>query len=208
MLEFPYVPHYWKHGSKFKRLNEGFKKPLHVIGYDTETCKGEIETQQFHTNISEDIHWVNRENILDKFLAYLSKFNGFNVMFCFNAQFDLCLVLRKFIDLFEQDDFEINYNGWKIKVFCSRNWFAEFSNGRTHVAFKDIHCYFTGSLASVARAFGLDIGKLAMPEGLGYKHFTRKDAHFIKYAMMDARLCYEMGVKIIEMHEFFDIPLS
>ena len=209
MIEFPFVPHWWRYGSKFTKLEDNYTKPDYIIGFDTETCNGEIITMQFSSSRGDVIKECNVSNSLDVFFNYLETFNGNIIVYCFNASFDLPQVFRKFLDLFQQDDFEIQTRGWQCKVFCSRNWHSIFKSTKNHVFFLDIHCYFSGNLKSVSASFGLEVGKLDRPEGLGYKKFNiKKDHVFVEYALMDARLCYLMGLKIDEMHEHYDIPQS
>jgi hypothetical protein len=223
MLDFPYIPKYWPKGKKFMRLEKGYVPPIYIIGYDTETYDGDILTQQFTTldsngkTIDKQTQFVNDENVLDKFLDYLESYPSYalshsGIVFCFNAKFDLAILLRKFINNFLQDQFEIKYRDWKIKVFCSKNWYASFDyqidNFKYHFQFLDIQCFFSGSLESVAKTFQCDIGKLKRPENLGYIRFKKSDTDFMEYAQHDATLCAEIGYKILEMHAEFDIPIS
>ncbi len=206
MLDFPKIPIWW--GNKFVWLKKGYSKPDTILGFDTETNRGEVLCQQFVTLDEKKIIWCNTDTVLDKFLEYLERFGGYTIIYCFNAKFDLALLLRKFIDRFLADDFEVRYNGWVIKVFCSKNWYAFFQKEGYFVRFIDISNYFFGSLDTVSQSFGLSVKKLERPEQLGYKQFTHKDKYFVDYALMDAELCYEMGVQIVKMHAYFDIPIS
>src|SRR5205823_7650132 len=124
MLKFPVIPKWWELESKFMHLEKGFTPPNYIIGYDTETYNGQALTQQFVTHDEEKLQWITGETILDKFLDYMEKFDGYIIVYCFNAKFDLALLLRKFLKEFMEDDFEIDYRNWNIKVFCSKNWHA------------------------------------------------------------------------------------
>jgi len=209
MLEFPEIPSWWRGGSKFKYLETSFVPPQEVIGYDTETCKGQIISQQFFHSKGGDIEFVGTDNVLDRFFNYISKLpDGFLIIFLFNASFDIPLLFRKFINSFMEDDFETEYKGWTIKVFCSKNWHAEFGKGNKYVRILDIRAFFSGSLESVSQTFGIKKRKLHRPEELGNRKYTKKDKLFVDYAMQDAKLCYQMGVQIIKMHQEFDIPMS
>jgi DNA polymerase type B, organellar and viral len=207
--KFPVVPSWWKTGSKFQRLHSGFSVPSHVIGFDTETCRGQIETMQFTTEEERKLIWCNDENCLDIFFDFLDRHPGYTILFNFNAAFDMALVLRKFIRKFLADDFTIKYRGWECQVFCSKNWFATFRKDNSHfVKWIDIHAYvFPGTLEKVAKGFGLKIKKLPKPPNLGYVKHKPGDKTFERYAQMDSDLCYEMGIQIIGMHHHFDIPI-
>lgn len=206
MIEFPHVPNWWKFGSKFTRLKNGYDNPDYIMGFDTETCDGEIMTMQFSTKYGDDIYECNKSNALDKFFCYLDKYDGYIIVYCFNANFDLPQIFLKYVDSFQADHFTAKVKGYECKIFCSRNWFATFTGNGKRILFLDIHCYFSGSLASVSNAFGLSIKKLERPEGLGYRKFSLKDSKFVAYALMDSQLCYQMGLHIQDIHQKFDIP--
>ena len=209
MLDFPYVPYWWCESKKFMKLLKGFEHPHFIIGFDTETCKGEALSIQFSSIKGDDILFVNSKNILDSFLNYCKKqFIGKCVLYVFNAPFDLALLLYDFIDYFLKDKFEVRYKGWNISVFCSKNWYAYFQYDNLLIRFNDIHNYFQGSLDFVSKSFNLKIQKLQKPEDLGYKEYSKYDLNFVNYALQDAKLCYEIGKIIVGMHGTFDIPLS
>lgn len=219
MIKFPNVPVWWANGTKFMKLEKGFIPPDWIVGYDTETYNGQILTQQFyHSRYGKEerkdkIEWVNKNNVLDKFLLHIGKLEGHVICYCFNASFDLAILLREYIDNFLSDDFTIKHQDsqgriWEINIFCSKNWFGYFKCGNTIISFLDIHNYFSGTLESVANTFNLKIRKLKRPKGLGDIRFEKTDKYFVSYALMDAELCIEIGEVILKMHEEFDIPMS
>jgi hypothetical protein len=209
MLDFPKVPKWWEKGIKFMRLEKGFSRPDWIVGYDTETFKGSAMTQQFYDGKDGKLFWSNDANILSQFLSYCErKYYGYVIVYCFNAKFDLSLLLRKYIDRFMSDQFAVNESGWEINVFCSKNWYASFQKGSIFIRFLDIANYFYGSLDTVSKSFSLDIKKMERPDGLGSVRYSKSDKKFYDYAMMDAILCQEMGERIIDMHSEFDIPIS
>jgi len=214
LLNFPEVPIWWKNGNKFKYMETGFVPPDYIVGYDTETCNGRIITQQFyHSRYGrkeriDRIEFVNDNNILDNFLNYISKMKGHVIVYCFNAKFDMAILMRRWISEFLGDDFEKSYKGFHFKIFCSRNWYGYIFGSNVTVSFLDIKNYFFGSLDSVGKSFNLQKSKLNKPDGLGDKLFTSKDKHFVSYALHDAKMCLEIGEYIIDMHREFDIPLS
>lgn len=219
MINFPYVPAWWRKGSKFTRMHKGFVPPDYISGYDTETFAGQIMTQQFSKTRYgkgerfDKIDWVNNHNVLDRFLSYYENLSGHIVNYCFNASFDMAILLREYIDRFLEDDFMVRHESpsgtvWELSVFCSKNWYAYFKCSNVFITFLDIRSYFTGSLDTVANTFGLKTKKLDRPEELGQKRFEKTDKKFVEYALTDARLCLEIGEIIIKMHEEFDIPLS
>lgn len=209
VVHFPIVPSWWPNGSKFMHLKKPFTAPAHVVGYDTETYRGSILTQQIVSKGVQEIQWCDDDDVLDRFLRFIERnYEGYIIIYCFNAEFDLAILLRKYITNFLKDDFAVQHKGWELGVFCSKNWYATFKKPGWFVRFLDIHNYFTGNLASVAKSFNLEIGKLERPEGLGAIKYTKADKKFVEYAMQDARLCYQMGERIVEMHQEFDIPLS
>src|SRR5258708_8025931 len=136
MLNFPHVPSWWKEGTKFMKLQKPFTPPDYIVGYDTETYGGQILTQQFCTtrykrNERRDcIQWVNKTNVLDKFLRYIEGLHGYIIVYCFNASFDLAILLREYIDKFLQDDFQLRHETsqgtvWDISVFRSEEHTSE-----------------------------------------------------------------------------------
>lgn len=219
MINFPHVPNWWGNGSKFMKLQKSFSPPDYIVGYDTETYGGQILTQQFCTSRygrgerRDAIQWVNKENVLDKFLEYIEGLHGYIIVYCFNASFDMAILLRQYIDKFLQDDFNIRHETrkgkiWEINIFCSKNWYGYFKMGNLFVSFLDIHNYFSGTLDSVAKTFNLKNKKLDRPKNLGEHKFTPKDKNFVEYAQMDSLLCLEIGEVIVDMHQEFDIPFS
>jgi len=220
MLEFPIIPRWWTKGIKFMKLMKGFSPPNYIVGYDTETFNGDIMTQQFSysryqqdKNRKDIIQWVKADSVLDKFLAIMGDMDGFVTAYCFNAKFDLAILLREYIDKFLQDDFTVHHQTvrgrtWEIKVCCSKNWYAFFRSGSTFIYFLDIQNFFSGSLAKVANTFQLESHKLDKPEGLGDRYFGKDDKKFVDYALMDAILCWEIAGKLLAMHVEFDIPVA
>lgn len=219
MLEFPIVPKWWMTGAKFVKLKKPFKPPDYIVGYDTETCRGEIMTQQFcfseygKKQRKEKIEWVKEENVLDNFLDFMGQFLGFTTCYCFNAKFDLSILLRTYIDKFLQDDFVVRHEDrkgrvWEIRVCCSKNWYAFFIRNNQFIYFLDIQNFFSGSLDKVGKAFQCETQKLTRPENLGEIFFYQNDKLFVDYALGDSRLCLEIAEKLLEMHEQFDIPVA
>lgn len=219
MLEFPTVPNWWTTGAKFVKLKKPFNPPNYIIGHDTETYNGEIMTQQLcWTKYGKGerktrITWVSEKTVLDNFLDTIGQFEGFSVCYCFNAKFDLAILLREYIDRFLQDDFTIRHETakgviWEIRVCCSKNWYAFFIRRNQFIYYLDIQNFFSGSLEKVAKTFQCKSEKLTRPEGLGDKRFYQNDKSFVKYAENDAILCVEIGEKLLGMHEEFDIPIA
>lgn len=219
LLNFPDIPVWWTKGVKFMKLQKPYEHPNFIVGYDTETCSGDIMTQQFYWSEygkkqrNDLIEWVKGETVLNKFLKVMENFYGHVVCYCFNAKFDMAILLREYIGEFLNDDFTIRHTTdknktWQIDVRCSKNWYATFKRGNTLIYFLDIQNFFSGSLAKVAETFQCEAGKLEKPEGLGEVYFYQNDKQFVEYALMDARLCLEIGEKLLDMHEEFDIPLA
>lgn len=220
MLEFPQIPKWWSTGAKFVKLMKGFNPPDYLIGYDTETNKGEIMTQQTcHSEYGKKqrkdrIKWVTEDNVLDDWLNFIDgSMEGFICCFCFNAKFDLAILLRKYIDKFLEDDFVVRHETnkgviWEINVRCSKNWYAFISKRNTFIYFLDIQNFFSGSLANVAKTFQCETSKMEKPDGLGEKPFYQNDKLFVDYALTDSRLCLEIAEKLMAMHEEFDIPVA
>lgn len=216
MLSFPIVPDWWADSKKFMKLPYGFKPPNFVGSFDCETCYGEILTVQLNSRnyqndnyYDEKIFWVTTDTTLDTFLNYYRILRGSIILFGFNIPFDLPLIFRKFIHLFLNDDFEIRYKDWNIKVFCSRNWFVVMENQNTHIMIVDVRAFFQkGSLEKVSKDLQLPIEKLEHPEGLGSKKFGKRDSIFKQYALQDIRLTIGCGLEILKLHEELDVPMS
>lgn len=197
-------------------MKQGFLAPQYVGSFDCETVYGEILTLQMNSEnyqtgrgYHERIKWVSHATVLDEFLNYYGRLEGFVVLFGFNIKFDAPLVFRQFIELFLHDDFAIRYREWGIRMFCSTNWFCVLENRKTSIMLVDVRSYFQrGSLAKVSQDFKLPIEKLEKPEALGNYRYSKRDTGFVQYALQDIRLTLGIGKQILKMHEEFDIPMS
>lgn len=219
MLEFPIIPIWWKTGFKFMKLMKGFNAPNWIVGYDTETYLGSIMTQQFYwtkygsKTRQSRITWESDDTVLDNFLNFCGSMPGFIVLYCFNAKFDLAILMREYIDKFLQDDFTVRHqtnkgNTWEITVCCSKNWYAFFRSGNTFIYFLDLQNFFSGSLAKMAKDLNLETMKVERPEGLGERKFLKTDKKFCEYALSDSLICLEAAERLMLMHEEFDIPVA
>jgi hypothetical protein len=186
-----------------------------VIGFDTETCEGPPITVQFYSEHLPAIDaclFVNERNVLDKSLRHLARHctSGEYVIYGHNLKFDLLSMFYTVHSklVMKRGEFELTHRDWNIYGVYGQPTFCMMERPGVKISFVDTYSWFTTSLAKVARLICPDLPKLAHPKGLGTKHFTKDDDHFIAYAMRDAEVAFYAGLQIDAMHKEFDLRQS
>lgn len=182
-----------------------------VMGLDSETVTGMPYTLQFWQPNYQKIMFVNSENVTRRFLSLLEALPDKRlILFVYYSKFDLPILLFPYLHYFSEDGFDLKIQGWQLKVFCSKNYWASLYHAKTgkYVQIIDIFNFFKGGLDKVAKDMKVGIRKLKRPANIGEYAFSRKDKKYIRYAMQDAQVAYELGKMIAKHHKEFDIPVS
>ncbi len=199
------IPEWWR----VMHYEKGFDNP-DFYGFDSETVDGLPYLIQFWNPSLAKYMFVNGCDIFKQFMEFLETLPGSRIiLFNYYSKFDLPVIFFPYIKMFADDSFEMKEYGWEIKVFCSKNWWASFYNGVTgkYVQFVDIFNFFKGGLDKVAKHLGIRVRKLPRPKKLGEYAFAESNRNYIRYAMRDARIAWEEGKRIVDMHKELDIPI-
>jgi hypothetical protein len=95
-----------------KASKRKFQKSMAVFGADTETCNGEPMTIQFYDGENGNVRFVDKKNVIEKFLSYLSDVKlpahvNTAVVFFHNLEFDFPILLFPITYKFFNDYFKI-----------------------------------------------------------------------------------------------------
>jgi len=187
-----------------KRLEKKYKKPK-LLGFDTETVNGKIYSMQFYGENVDEFKlvwgWTEKE-ILD---YIYDKYKGYH-LYAHNLSFDLGVILGEMI---LDHDKRFHWHNYFCNVIYPHPCYATFSkNKRGVLRFADTVPFFKMSLKKAAEFIGYK-KKLERPDYLGERKPKKNEMeYFIKYAMMDAEICYELALKIAVLHEEFDVPIN
>lgn len=205
------IPWHVRGGIKHRRA--GFPKRIRFFSGDVETLHGKPITLQLADNaVTGDILWINQQTILPTFLAWMKPRilrKQVNVCFFHYLDHDLPALLYDHLSEFQESAFVLKTEGVKIEVLAGKMFYAKIlypDDTVLHII--DTYRFYTTSLAKAAKSLGCVNVKYERPKGLGSKKFTPADTDFVNYALQDALVGWEIGKKIIEMHEEFNVPLS
>lgn len=189
-------------------------KDREIFGADTETIDGEPYAFQVYGNdpAHRTVTFVNRRTVTDRFLRFLWTLPSRSVLFLHNLEFDLPVLLYPYIDAFKDSNFELGNRTFKVEVLCGKVNHASFvlRQGRTRKTYElvDTFAFFKSSLASLAETFELP-GKMKKPRKLGSVRYKGKELdYFIAYALRDAEVAYELGLRIVDFHRAQDVRLT
>jgi len=130
------------------------------------------------------------------------------VLFGHNLAFDLVSFFHDRHFHFKNEEFIFSFDDWEIEGIYSNVVFATLRKGDAVVRMIDTYSYFSQSLAKLAKVFCPSLPKLPMPKDLGKKLFKKTDKAFIKYAMRDSEIAYEIGKYIVNMHNIYKVPMA
>ena len=210
MLKEIIIPNYVrKLGIKHNDLS--FPRRIVYFGADFETVNGEPYTLSIcGKDLKPDILYVNRENVLDKFIAYFKKrtlSHHTNIVYFHNLQFDLSVLLIKFHRYFAgRDSLKIKYKNCMIEAVIGNITFCKIYIGEKKIFLYDSLSFVSGSLDTIAKNFKFKVQKVKKPKYLGEKKLRTKE--FIEYAKTDSILQFYLADWIIRQHKKFNIRVS
>jgi hypothetical protein len=207
------LPRWLRDGIKPNDRGSVMRKFLY--GGDTETMAGQPISFQFYSEQAarDDMLWINDAGSASKILMKWCRSlvsHAQHVVYIHNLEFDL---VSFFWDRKEElvstvsGEFEFECEGWRVTGVYGAPTFAKLTDGSQHrsVFLVDSYSYYRASLAKAAAVFCPALPKLARPDGLGQKRFTKSDRTFVDYAMRDAVVAYHIGVALEDLHQEFDL---
>ena len=205
------IPQYVSRGIVHR--SSGFPHRIRFFSGDVETYEGKPLTLQLADNAKDaSIFWVDAETILPTFLHWIGKRilrKQVNVCFFHYLPHDLPALLYKYVSQFTENQFTFEAEGLKFDILAAKIFYAKIKYpDETILHIIDTFRFYTMSLERAGKALGCTNVKFQKPADLGKRKFTPLDQDFIDYALQDALLGWEIGKKIIDMHEKFDVPLS
>jgi hypothetical protein len=191
---------------------------MHVIalGIDTETKNGTPITIQFYSEDLKlnEIYFVKTPKFVTKnFLSLCDDFlpstrDCHYVLFGHNLSFDLVSIFHDRHARLKEETINEKWYGWDVHIVYANVHFVKLVKGHKTITIIDTLAYFLRTLAQLAELVCPELPKLPMPDGLGQKMFKKTDKSFVKYAMRDAVIAYKVGLKILEIHKMYDVPIS
>lgn len=183
------------------------------IGGDTETVDGDANTFQLsldgkvgHVFFTTPVR-IERDFL--RVLDGLPKTRGVTYVVWFhNLAFDLAVLFPKWHNLFREDEFNFDADGWNISGIYSHLCFATLRKGDKHVELLGTDSYFKTSLDNLGKVFCPHLPKLKAPKDIGKVYKTEDDKEFVAYAERDSIITQIVGSEILRMHEKYSIPLS
>lgn len=203
------VRNYYIKSNKIK-----FPKRYKLFVCDTETIKGEPFTLQFYDGKTVEIFYVNKNNVLDKFLNYLfqkglSKTS--NVVFFHNIDYDLSVILYKYHKKFlGRKNIKIVYKDFFITFVYSNTSFCVIKKKNKRFICIDSFRFVQTSLEKFGELIKAKVQKLEKPSFLGErKPKTRKERlYFEQYARNDVLLLWEIANWILNLHKEYNVYLT
>lgn len=206
--------HIWK-GITHNEIS--FPKRYTLFGADTETVNGDPYTFQVSSDGKQaDLVFVNRENVLDKFLEYIEPrlLEGHvNIMYFHNLAFDLPVLLRNFHNLFvTSGKLQLEYKRAKFDCIVKKVYFGRiyFPDKKT-LTLVDSYAFFTGTgkrgLSSLAESLNLPFKKQERQKNIGKKKYKRGTAEykrFVEYAKADAVVEWHLGDWIVNQYKKYN----
>jgi hypothetical protein len=196
---------------KVKKMN--YEKPV-IVGIDSETLEGPPITLQLYSEDQRNLTrllWVNEKNCTRELMRTFDHFckpDVSYVIYGHNLAFDfVSFFWQNLTDITANQDrtFDFTFGAWTITGVYGTPTFARMLNGKKRVLIVDSYSWFRSSLEKAAELVCPHLPKLARPDGLGTKQFTRKDTAFAEYAMRDAEVAYHLGCAVDELHQEYDL---
>lgn len=193
------------------------KKPIIVVGVDSETQQGPPISIQFFSfdqpKVTKIIQTTER-TVTKRFFQHMAK--TFSPDYHYRVyghflDFDLLSFLweRRLELIGNHGAFEFTYNGWDVSGVYGRPTFARVTSITGHyIEYVDSALWFRGSLDAAAERYCPDVRKYPRPEGLGTDWFSIKDDEFAAYAMRDAEIAARLGALIEGFHQEHELRPS
>jgi DNA polymerase type B, organellar and viral len=191
---------------------------MHIValGIDTETKNGTPITFQFYSEDIKlnEIYFLSSGKFATRdFLEMCDHFlpntrDRHYIMFGHNLAFDLISLFWDRHVRLREETVKEKWYGWNVDIVYANVHFVKLTKGHKTITIIDTLAYFLRTLAQLAELVCPELPKLPMPDGLGQKTFKRSDKQFVEYAMRDAVIAYKVGLRILEIHQMYDVPIS
>lgn len=218
---------------KLAPLKSGFgKRELYVIGFDSESYKGEPFLFQFaHPSGHVDLVRVTARTALQTFVDYLEahcrekSHDRQVVVYGFNLRYEYTQLFRNINpEAFNDSEFQLHWHeegecsgddkdGWSVKLDALNDkrysFTIEYGKGKRAVRVIDAMAYFNTSLDNAAAIVDAE-AKKTRPKDLGKLPPSKalRNKTFLEYAQQDARTTQQIGQKIVNYHREYDVPLT
>ena len=204
-----YIPKFVAAG--IRKNHRSIARSVKIFGGDTETCNGEPHTLQLTHLGHTDLFYVNRKNILRRFLEEIDDAlvrGEWGVVYFHNLTFDLPVLFRDEDPMIWQNsNFKVERHGWECFVNCEKRFFAKLCKQKHKVVYiVDSFAYLPTSLDNIGKMLLPDLPKLPKPEGLGDLPLRTKE--FEAYAERDAVIEEAFGKWIYAIHQKYDVRIS
>jgi signal peptidase I len=199
---------------------------------DTETKNGDVFLLQIYTD-SPRLYWVSPDNVLKVFLNTVFDYGQSghtNAIFFHNLRYDLPILFMRYADKFalsyskfiiDKDlkevtkqrydksinDYRLLSSDTSITLFTGKQFFAFVKRGKKRIMILDSFSFLPNSLKRLALKLKLQHKKKTPPKGLGKRIFKPEDKAFIRYALNDVIVEYELAQFIIEFHKLFNVRI-
>lgn len=191
-----------------------FPRRYKLFVCDTETIKGEPFTLQFYDGKTVDIFYVNKDDVLDKFLDYLyqkglSKIT--NIVFFHNIDYDLSVILYNYHKNFlGRKNIHIVYKDFFIKFVYSNTSFCVIKKENKRFICIDSFRFVQTSLESFGELIGAKVHKLEKPSFLGERKPKSQEEklYFEQYARNDVLLLWEIANWILGLHKEYNVYIT
>ena len=215
MLKNIFIPKYVFKGIMHNEI--AFPKRYTLFGADTETVRGLPYTFQVSGDgVHADIEFVNSENVLDKFLAYIEPrllAGHVNVIYFHNLKFDLPVLLKQQQGMFAgKTKLEMTYKGAEFKFIIAKLYFGRIRFAKNKVltvvdSFAFFVNYSKASLKYLAKELDLPSQKLDSMPDIGERKYKAGSADykkFVEYSKQDAIVEWHLGAWIIEQFKKYN----
>jgi len=189
---------------KIKKYKNHFKQPP-LYGIDTETVNGKLYSIQVY---GEDVSFFKyAEGMTAKeIIDWLYTITKGGMFYAHNLQFDFGVMFSK---LLEPGTKRVKFDDINATILYPSPCYAVITKQKHRsLVFADSMNFFPMSLKKAATYIGHDIAKLERPEYLGKRKPKKAELeNFVRYAMVDAEICYYLALDIAATHEEFDINM-
>lgn len=192
---------------------------LKLFGADTESEHGLPMSVQIASADDDLFVYTNADHIFLDFWSWImDRIWSGKPAFCYihNLRFDTRILLsRELRKLYEQGgEFSFDIGNATVSGLYGKVNKVVIREGKKVLTILDSKAFTQASFPKSLKMFKVGIDKLVEPEGLGelrYDKLPKTDKRridFEKYAPVDARGAYGLGVKIVDIHRTYDVNPS
>jgi len=187
-----------------KKYKNHYKQPP-LYGIDVETVKGKLYSIQVFgegVSIFKFAEGMTAKEIID----WLYEITDGGIFYAHNLSFDFGVMFHK---LLETQEKIVRFDDVRCTILYPEPCYAVITKQKHRsLVFSDSMNFYPMSLKKAASYVGHDIAKLDRPKYLGKRKPTKKEMeYFVRYAMIDAEICYYLALDIAATHEEFDINM-